>query len=81
MNKHAAVRGNHVLSSPRQYATFVAERAKELAQSSAHKASLSTEKAVRRHPLSSLGFAFGGGVAVAILGYLIFSKPREPRGE
>ncbi len=74
MNKQAQLSPSNGASHARQYVSEVGQKALHAFQDSAHRANVSTERAVRRHPMASMGIAFGSGIAIASLGYYLLSR-------
>jgi hypothetical protein len=77
MPTQAAVAGNDVIPNHPLIPLEFSARAREAVQAGASQMVKSTERTVRKYPLASLGLAVGGGVALAALGFILFSRPDE----
>jgi hypothetical protein len=78
MQKQSSVAGNDVIPNHPLPPIMLGERAKEAVQAGASQVVAASQRTVRRYPLASLGFALGGGLAIAAVGYAI-SHRRDAR--
>jgi ElaB/YqjD/DUF883 family membrane-anchored ribosome-binding protein len=76
VRKRALVGGNDGIDNPLHYVVEVGTKALDAVQSGASLAGSTAQTLVRKHPLASVGIAFGGGLAVAALGLLLVSTLR-----
>lgn len=80
MQKQTEHEGNDVLKGPRHAAADLSAKAIEVVQNGATKAAGATERVVRKYPMTAIGVAFGGGLAIGWLGYRLTAPKRVVRG-